>query len=86
MDSDVAGMKVPPELEGEYGCSMKGAAMFFFDVAARRFVSGTIAVVITMKIDAPMPKMGEAENDPKVPERMRTSMRSDNLIQVSLEK
>jgi hypothetical protein len=85
VDTDVSELKVPAELKGEYKCSSKGTAVFYFDVVNRYFVSGIIADLMQFSIDAPSPKMmipGEKTTD--VPERTKMSMISDNLIRVEL--
>jgi hypothetical protein len=85
VDTDVSELKVPAELKGEYKCSSKGTAVFYFGVVNRYFVSGIIADLMQFSIDAPSPKMmipGEKTTD--VPERTKMSMISDNLIRVEL--
>lgn len=85
VDTDISEIKIPSELKGEYKCSTKGTAVFYFDVANRYFVSGTIAELMQFSIDAPAPKMkipGEKTSD--IPERSKMSMISDNLIRVEL--
>ncbi|NQT92763.1 MAG: hypothetical protein HQ559_08380, partial [Lentisphaerae bacterium] len=57
VDIDISELKVPEELEGEYKCFNKGAAVLFFDVKEKRFVSGIIANLMKTGIDAPMPNM-----------------------------
>ena len=87
VDTDVSQLDVPPELKGEYRCSLKGTSVFYFDVEHRVFRSGTTALVMQAVIDAPMPKMkipGGAA--PDLPERSKMSMRSDNLIRVRLQE
>jgi len=85
VDIDISDLKVPAELVGEYECSTKGAAVFYFDVTNRCFVSGTTAILMHLSIDAPMPEMNIPEEEmPQMPERLQMSMMSDNLIRVSL--
>lgn len=87
VDIDISDLNVPSELEGEYGCSAKGASVFYFDVAGRRFVSGTVAVLMQITVDAPLPKMSiPGEEVPDMPERSKMSMAGDNLIRVSLKE
>ncbi|GAG75554.1 unnamed protein product, partial [marine sediment metagenome] len=70
VDIDISDLKVPPELEGEYRCSTKGASVFYFDVSKRRFVSGTTAVQAGLSIDAPAPKIKiPGVEVPDMPER-----------------
>lgn len=87
VDIDISDLNVPSELEGEYGCSAKGASVFYFDVAGRRFVSGTVAVLMQITVDAPLPKMSiPGEEVPDMPERSKIAMAGDNLIRVSLKE
>jgi hypothetical protein len=85
VDTDVSELKIPTELKGEYKCSTKGTAVFYFDVANRCFVSGIIADLMQFSIDAPSPKMKiPGEKAPDKSERTKMSMISDNLIRVEL--
>jgi hypothetical protein len=85
VDTDVSELKVPTELKGEYKCSTKGTAVFYFDVVNRYFVSGTIAELNQVSIDAPSSKMNTpGEKVPDKSERTKMSMNSDNLIRVEL--
>ncbi len=87
VDTDISTLKVPTELEGEYKCSIKGTSVFYFDVADRSFVSGTIALIMQFSIDAPMPVMNiPGEDTSDMPKRSKMSMVSDNLIKVKLTK
>ena len=87
VDTDISQLNVPPELQGEYRCSLRGTSVFYFDVQHRRFQSGTTAVVMQAFIDAPMPKMAiPGEAMPDLPERSKLSMVSDNLIRVQLQE
>jgi hypothetical protein len=87
VDTDISHLDVPKELEGEYTCSSKGTSVFYFDVASRSFVLGTIAYIMQFSIDAPMPQMDiPGEDIPEMPERSKMSMVSDNLIRVKLEE
>ena len=53
----------------------------------RSFVSGTIALLMQMNIDAPTPQMNiPGEDASKMPERAKMSMMSDNLIRVKLKE
>lgn len=86
VDIDISNLKIPEELEGEYWASVKGSSVFYFDVDKNVFVSGTIAVMMQLGIDAPMPKMNIPEgSNARLPERNKMSMSSDNLIQVTLK-
>jgi len=87
VDIDISDLKVPSELEGEYLCSTKGSAVFFFDISSRTFVSGSTALLTQFSIDAPMPKMNiQGEAATNVPPRSKMSMKSDNFIHVSLQE
>jgi len=87
VDTDISTLDVPPELEGEYVCSTRGTSVFYFDVANRSFVSGTIALIMQIRIDAPMPRMTIPGGDaPEMPKRTRMSMVNDNLIRVELKE
>lgn len=87
VDTDISQLKVPPELKGEYKYSTKGTSVFYFDVANRSFVSGTIVLLIQFSIDAPMPQMKISGGDaPDMPKRYKMSMKSDNLIRVKLKE
>ncbi|MDM8526344.1 hypothetical protein QUF80_23440 [Desulfococcaceae bacterium HSG8] len=87
VDTDISHLKVPTELKGEYKCSSKGTSVFYFDVASRSFVAGTIALIMQLSIDAPMPQMKiSGENTPDMPKRSKMSMMSDNLIRVKLKE
>lgn len=81
-DIDISRLDVPPEVEGKYACTTKGASVFYFDIEDRRFVSGTVALLMSLSADMPSFKMkvpgGKA---PQLPERM--SMVSDNLIRIT---
>jgi hypothetical protein len=87
VDIDISDLRIPAELEGEYKFSTNGASVHYFDVAERRFVSGTTATLVQFTIDAPMPKMnipGKETTD--LPKTTKMSMASDNLIRVSLKE
>ena len=87
VDTDISKLKVPSELKGEYKCSTKGTSVFYYDVADRSFVSGTIALIMQFSIDAPMPQMNiPGEDTSDMPKRSKMSMVSDNLIKVKLKK
>ena len=87
VDTDISKLKVHTELKGEYKCSTKGRSVFYFDVASRSFVSGTIALLMQISIDDPMPQMKiSGEDAPDMPKRSKMSMASDNLIRVKLKE
>lgn len=87
VDIDISELDVPEELEGEYGCWTKGKSVFYFDIAERAFVSGTVAFTMQFRVDVPTPEveMG-GERMPGVPERSKMAMTSDNLIHVELRE
>ena len=86
VDTDMSEIKVPSGLKGKYTCSTKGKSVFYFDIANRSFVLGTVAFVMQFSIDAPMPQMKiSGENPPDIPKRSKMSMVSDNLIRVKLK-
>jgi len=87
VDTDISELKIPSELKGSYKCSTKGISVFYFDVASRSFVSGTIALIMQFSIDAPMPEMKmSGESAPDMPKTAKMSMVSDNLIRVKLKE
>jgi hypothetical protein len=87
VDTDISKIKVPTELKGEYKCSTKGKSVFYFDIANRTFVSGTIAMIMQFSIDAPTPQMNiPGEDTSDIPKRSKMSMVSDNLIKVKLKE
>jgi len=87
VEMDTSDLKVPAELKGEYTCSGKGSAVYFFDVRDRIFVSGTTAFLMQFHVDAPVPKMTIKGEMPKnLPERMKMVMKSDNYIRISLQE
>jgi len=87
VDTDILKLKVPTELKGEYKCSLKGPSVFYFDVESRSFVSGAIAMLMQISIDAPMPQMKISGKDaPDMPERIKGSMTIDNPIRVKLKE
>jgi len=86
-DIDISELNLPSELKGDYSCSEKGASRFYFDIAKRRFISGSIAIMMQFSIDAPMPQMRVGgEKTPDMPKRAQMSMVSDNLIRVAIKE
>jgi len=82
---DISTLKVPEELKGTYRCQVRGKSVFFFDVQGKRFLSGRVALIMGMRVEAPMPKMSfpsEAEDAADLPETVRMSMDNDNFISV----
>lgn len=84
-DIDIAQLDVPPEVAGTYACAVKGSAVFYFDVASRCFVSGSVAMLMTTEMDAPTPAVRvDGRQMPDAPPRTSMSMFSDNLIELAL--
>ena len=81
---DISNLNVPQELEGTYKCQVKGKSVFFFDIQGKRFLSGRVALIMGMRVKAPMPRMhlpSEAE-DVDLPETISMSMDNDTFISV----
>jgi len=83
-DIDISDLNVPAELKGDYACSVKGRSIFYFNVENRNFMSGRIALLISMRMVAPSPRMNfPGENNGKeLPETIKMAMDSDNYISV----
>ena len=43
------GVDVPEEMEGNYACQLTGKSVFFFDIQNRHFVSGKVAMMMSMR-------------------------------------
>jgi predicted Zn finger-like uncharacterized protein len=85
VDIDISDLEVPSEMKGKYNCATKGKSVFFFDIVKRRFVSGTVAMLLQFSIDAPTPKMNiDGKKGGDFPKNVKMSMMSDNFIEVSL--
>ena len=81
---DISQLDVPQEMEGTYACRVKGESVFYFDVEDRHFVSGRLALLMSIRADAPLPEKtlpAEAEKS-DMPRRMTMVMDSDNLLTV----
>lgn len=76
VDTVISDLKVPPYLEGKYACSVKAAAVYFFDINSRAFVSGSSAVLVQSEVDTPQ----------KLQERVKMTMKSDNFIRLTLRQ
>jgi hypothetical protein len=85
-DIDISQLDLPEEVEGEYECFIRGLSVFYFDPGERCFVAGDMALLMVMSSDTPAPRFEEDEDASEMPDKMRTFMVSDNLIQFSLEK
>ncbi len=87
VDTDISGLRVSSELEGDYKVSMKGRSLYFFDIDRRLFVYGSAAALIEIIADAPMPKMNiQGEKQLAIPKRVKMSMASDTVIKVFLDE
>ena len=87
VDSDISNLKVPADLEGDYKCETKVISVFYFDVASRSLVSGTVAILMQSSIVAPMTQIDKPGKDASgTPHRAQWSMRSGNLIRVKLKE
>jgi hypothetical protein len=87
VETDISEVNVPAELEGEYECVTKGSSVFYFDIVGRSFVSGDVALIMQVRIDAPMPVMKMFNQDNSgAPPRARMSMVSDSLYRVKCKK
>ena len=83
--TDITELDVPGSLEGDYRIFVKGKAVFYFDLESKRFVGGNTAIIMSMRIEAPMPKMNFPEGAPPnldMPDTIRMAMDSDNLIKL----
>jgi hypothetical protein len=83
METDISKLNVPPELTATCLAALKGRAIFYFDVNDRSFVSGEVALMMSMRSDMPVPKMdfkGSKAPPMAMPKSMRMVVDSDNLI------
>jgi hypothetical protein len=83
--TDISQVDVPGELQGTYKVKAKGKSVFYFDTINNSFVSGSVAFLISMRIEVPIPKKAPpGENPPKTekPKITRMVMDIDNLIKV----
>lgn len=84
--TDISKLKVPPEIKGAYTCTVSGTGVFYFDVKARKFVSGEMASVMQIKGDNAAPQMKFSGHVSGVtPRRMKASMTNDSLVQMTLK-
>lgn len=81
---DISTLNVPEELKGNYKCQVKGRSMFYFNIEDRHFMSGRVAMLMSMRVEAPTPKMGfpQEMNKGDVPETIKMAMDSDNFLSV----
>ena len=79
---DISKMEVPKEIKGSYACTTRGKSVFYFDIKERAFVSGTMALLMQVRGDIPMPKV-EIDGEPLPPDMPKSSkiaMDNDNFI------
>lgn len=81
---DISTLKVPEEMEGNYGCKLKGNSVFYFNLEDRHFMSGRVALFMSTRIEAPALAMEPAQeiDKEKMPEMIRMAMDSDNFLSV----
>lgn len=86
---DISKLDVPEEITARYLISTRGRSVFYYDVAARTFVEGEVALIMSVRADAPMPKIefpqmkGKA---PPMPSTMRMVTDSDNRVRIALSR
>jgi len=75
---------VPDEMEGRYRCHVKGRSVFYFNIENRHFISGRVAMIMSMRVEAPAPKMDfpQDANKGNIPGTFKMEMDSDNFISV----
>lgn len=84
---DISDIDVPAEMPGEYMCSVNGDGFFYFDINKRCFVAGTLALLMKIGVNVPAPQVPiDSKVAPDMPERIKMTMRSDNLMTVTLRK
>lgn len=86
-DINISKMDIPPEMEGKYVALAKGKSVFYFDVDNRKFITGKLALLMAMDIEAKSPQMTFSDNKEKseeLPETIKMAMNSDNLILLSI--
>jgi len=82
-DTDISTIDVPKGMEGTYLFALKGKGVLYFDLDRRSFVSGTLALMMSMRVATPIPEaMRELAGDSDVPDVMRMIADSDNLIRL----
>lgn len=85
---DISKINVPEEILGNYRCQIKGRSIFFFNIEDRHFISGKVAMLMSMRVKSPTPKMElpDGTSNEDMPETITMSMDSDNLITVEFIK
>jgi hypothetical protein len=82
-DTDISTIDVPKGMEGTYRCAIKGKGVLYFDLKRRSFVSGTLAMMMSIRAAMPLPEfMRERAEDSEIPDVMRMVADSDNLIRL----
>jgi len=81
---DISTLNVPEEMKGNYKCQVKGRSIFYFNIEDRHFMSGRVAMLMSIRVEAPTPKMDfpQEMNKGDVPETIKMAMDSDNYISV----
>jgi hypothetical protein len=81
---DISTLNVPEEIQGSYKCQVKGRSIFYFNIEDRHFMSGRVAMLMSIRVEAPTPKMDFPQETDKgsVPEILKMAMDSDNYISV----
>ena len=83
-DIDISELNVPAEIKGDYKCQVKGRSVFYFNMEDRHFISGKVALLMSMRISAPAPKMNypKSQTGMNHPGAIKMAMDSDNLLSV----
>ena len=85
-DIDISTLNPPEELEGDYRCQVKGKSVFYFNIEGRHFMSGKVAMLMSMRIEAPAPSVDFSDDTDtdteKRPSMIKMAMDSDNFISV----
>jgi hypothetical protein len=81
---DISTLNVPEEMKGNYKCQVKGRSIFYFNIEDRHFMSGRVAMLMSMRVEALTPKMDFPQeiNKGSVPETVKMAMDSDNFLSV----
>jgi len=85
-DIDISEFNIPPEIKGTYECCFKGRSVFYYSLKEKAFISGNLALLINMKIEADIPKMNVPDSSMKLPDKMQMSMSMDSLITLKRKK
>ena len=81
-DIDLSTLKIPEEMEGHYNCHLKGQSIFYFNLEDRHFISGRVALLMSIRVEAPIPQMDfpQDHNKISIPETITMAMDSDNFL------